>query len=69
MAPTPSLALGAYEVTPLELTNSYATFASGGIYSAFGVQCALTKNKLDGPFNPLLTGLMSVNTNWFGPTT
>jgi penicillin-binding protein 1A len=34
LAPTPSLALGAYEVTPLELTNGYATFASGGIYAA-----------------------------------
>ncbi len=34
MAPTPSLALGAYEVTPLELTNGYATFASGGVYAA-----------------------------------
>jgi penicillin-binding protein 1A len=32
LAPTPSLALGAYEVTPLELTNAYATFASGGTY-------------------------------------
>jgi penicillin-binding protein 1A len=31
LAPTLSLALGAYEVTPLEITNSYATFASGGI--------------------------------------
>jgi penicillin-binding protein 1A len=30
LAPTPSLALGAYEVTPLEITNAYATFASGG---------------------------------------
>jgi len=28
---TPSLALGAYEVTVLELTNVYATFASGGL--------------------------------------
>jgi penicillin-binding protein 1A len=31
LAPTPSLALGAYEVTPIEITNAYATFASGGI--------------------------------------
>ncbi len=31
LAPTPSLALGAYEVTPLEITNAYATFASGGV--------------------------------------
>jgi penicillin-binding protein 1A len=31
LAPTPSLALGAYEVTPLEITNAYATFASGGL--------------------------------------
>lgn len=27
---TDSLALGAYEVTPLEITNAFATFASGG---------------------------------------
>jgi penicillin-binding protein 1A len=32
LAPTPSLALGAYEVTPLELANAYASFASGGEY-------------------------------------
>lgn len=31
LTPTPSLALGAYEVTPLEITNAYATFASGGV--------------------------------------
>jgi penicillin-binding protein 1A len=30
LAPTPSLALGAYEVVPLELANAYASFASGG---------------------------------------
>ncbi len=30
LAPTPSLALGAYEVTPLELANAYASFATGG---------------------------------------
>lgn len=30
LEPTPSLALGAYEVTPLEISNAYATFASGG---------------------------------------
>jgi penicillin-binding protein 1A len=30
LKPTPSLALGAYEVTPLELTNAYVTFANGG---------------------------------------
>lgn len=29
---TPSLALGAYEVTPLELVNAMATFATGGEY-------------------------------------
>ncbi|MCC6217507.1 MAG: transglycosylase domain-containing protein [Polyangiaceae bacterium] len=28
--PTPSLALGAYEVRPIELVNAYATFAAGG---------------------------------------
>ncbi len=30
LQPTPSLALGAYEVTPLELVNAIATFAAGG---------------------------------------
>jgi penicillin-binding protein 1A len=30
---TPSLALGAYEVTPLELVNGYVTLASGGDYA------------------------------------
>jgi penicillin-binding protein 1A len=30
LGPTPSLALGAYEVVPLELANAYASFASGG---------------------------------------
>ncbi|MBK9001292.1 MAG: PBP1A family penicillin-binding protein [Myxococcales bacterium] len=34
LEPTPSLALGAYEVTPLEAANAYATFASGGTYAA-----------------------------------
>lgn len=29
---TPSIALGAYEVTPRELCNAYATFAAGGYY-------------------------------------
>lgn len=28
---TPSIALGAYEVTPLELANAYTTFAAGGM--------------------------------------
>jgi penicillin-binding protein 1A len=32
MQPTESLALGAYEVTPLELATAYSTFATGGIY-------------------------------------
>jgi len=34
LEPTPSLALGAYEVTPLELANAYASFASGGFYES-----------------------------------
>jgi penicillin-binding protein 1A len=33
LEPTPSAALGAYELTPLEITNAYATFASGGNYA------------------------------------
>jgi penicillin-binding protein 1A len=31
MKPTPSLALGAYETTPRELANAYASLASGGV--------------------------------------
>jgi penicillin-binding protein 1A len=34
LAPTPSLALGAYEVTPIELTAAIATYAAGGEYQA-----------------------------------
>lgn len=34
LEPTPSLALGAYEITPLEAANAFATFASGGEYAA-----------------------------------
>jgi penicillin-binding protein 1A len=30
LKPTPSLALGAYEVTPLEIVNAFTTFANGG---------------------------------------
>jgi len=30
LRPTPSLALGAYEVTPLEIVNAFTTFANGG---------------------------------------
>ena len=30
LTPTPSLALGTSEVTPLELTGAYAAFAYGG---------------------------------------
>lgn len=33
LAPTTSLALGAYELTALEITNGYATFASGGQFA------------------------------------
>jgi penicillin-binding protein 1A len=32
LSPTPSLALGAYEVTPIELTAAIATFAAAGQY-------------------------------------
>ena len=31
LGPTPSIALGAYEVTPRELANAYTTFAAGGV--------------------------------------
>jgi penicillin-binding protein 1A len=33
LEPTPSLALGAYEVTPIEITNAFGTFASGGSFA------------------------------------
>jgi penicillin-binding protein 1A len=33
LEPTLSAALGAYEVTPLEITNAYATFASAGSFA------------------------------------
>lgn len=32
LSPTPSLALGSYDVTPFEMAQAYATLASGGIY-------------------------------------
>jgi membrane peptidoglycan carboxypeptidase len=32
LSPTPSLALGCYEVSPLEMAGMYATFAAGGVY-------------------------------------
>ncbi len=37
LEPDLSLALGSYEVTPLELANAYATLASGGIYSDMSI--------------------------------
>ena len=30
--PTPAVALGAYEVTPLEMAGAYTVFADGGVY-------------------------------------
>lgn len=44
LEPTPSLALGAYEVTPIELGNAFATFASGGMYAP-----AVLVTKIVGP--------------------
>lgn len=41
LMPDDSLALGAYEVTPLELANCYATFASGGWYREPSVLAAI----------------------------
>jgi penicillin-binding protein 1A len=41
LLPDDSLALGAYEVTPLELANCYATFASGGWYREPSVLSAI----------------------------
>ncbi|PSF37352.1 penicillin-binding protein [Aphanothece hegewaldii CCALA 016] len=44
LQPTYSLALGAWEVTPLELTNAYATFANSGIYNkAYGISRVLDR--------------------------
>jgi penicillin-binding protein 1A len=42
LEPTPSLALGAYEVTPLEMAASYTTFASGGTYRPLTVLTEMT---------------------------
>lgn len=39
---TASLALGAYEVTPLELTNAYVTFASGGEFAPYRLVTKIT---------------------------
>lgn len=44
LEPTPSLALGAYEVTPREMAGAYATLAAGGAYE----QPILVK-KITGP--------------------
>lgn len=45
LQPTYSLALGAWEVTPLELTNAYATFANEGVYNkAYGISRVLDRN-------------------------
>ena len=44
LAPTTSLALGAYELTPLEIANGYATFASGGHFAA-----PIIVSKIEGP--------------------
>src|SRR5207249_3081961 len=30
--PTPSVALGAYEVTPIEMAGAYTVFSNGGVY-------------------------------------
>jgi penicillin-binding protein 1A len=42
LKPTPSLALGAYEVAPIELAVAYRTFASGGIYRPVSVITKVT---------------------------
>ncbi|HEY6557475.1 MAG TPA: PBP1A family penicillin-binding protein [Polyangiaceae bacterium] len=49
LEPNASLALGAYEVTPLEITNAFATFASGGEYAP-----ALIVSKIVGPDGKVL---------------
>ncbi|GFE69171.1 transglycosylase domain-containing protein [Chroococcus sp. FPU101] len=44
LQPTYSLALGSWEVTPLELTNAYATFANEGVYNkAYGISRVLDR--------------------------
>ena len=50
LAPTTSLALGAYELTPLEITNGYATFASGGQFAG-----PIIVTKIDGPAGKVVT--------------
>jgi penicillin-binding protein 1A len=44
LQPTYSLALGSWEVTPLELTNAYATLANEGVYNkAYGISRVLDR--------------------------
>lgn len=44
LQPTYSLALGSWEVTPLELTNAYGTFANEGVYNkAYGISRVLDR--------------------------
>jgi penicillin-binding protein 1A len=50
LAPTTSLALGAYELTPLEITNGYATFACGGQFAG-----PVIVSKIEGPGGKLVT--------------
>jgi penicillin-binding protein 1A len=53
LEPTPSAALGAYEVTPLEITNAYATFASGGSFAApVLIQKIVAPDKSEVPLPP-----------------
>jgi penicillin-binding protein 1B len=49
--PVPALALGAFEVTPLELARAYATLASGGIRPA-GAFAILSVHDRDGEVAP-----------------
>ena len=50
LAPTTSLALGAYELTPLEITNGYTTFASGGQFAG-----PIIVTQIDGPAGKTVT--------------
>ncbi|MEY4550690.1 MAG: hypothetical protein RL685_6885, partial [Pseudomonadota bacterium] len=47
-----SLALGAYELTPLELANAYATFATGGLLQEPVVLSTLTGPGIEGSALP-----------------
>jgi penicillin-binding protein 1A len=69
LLPYPSMALGAFEVTPVELTGAYASFANGGIHvephfvrevvEADGALADIAEPKVVDALDPALAHLMN----------